>query len=103
MDDLHSRAEAFLRGPCIIGPGISGEPWRLICLYVDGKLGDGAETRSRLSRCLQFAQTEAARREEASFRSARSGDNGWMAGATHARNEGNLSNVQSVRAKCLKH
>ena len=58
MDDLRSRAEAFLSGPCILG-----EPWRLISRYVGGEPWDDSEMRDRLSRCLQTAQAEAARHE----------------------------------------
>jgi hypothetical protein len=64
-NDLCSRADAFLRGPCIIGSGISGEPWRLISRYVDGELWDDPAAQNLLSRGLQTAQTEAARLERA--------------------------------------
>jgi hypothetical protein len=55
MDDLHSRAAAFLRGPCILG-----EQWRLIARYIAGEPWDDPEVRSLLSHGLRAAQTKAA-------------------------------------------
>ena len=66
MDDLHSQAHAFINGPYIIG-----EHSHLILRYVDGKLGDDPEAQNLLSRCLQTAQTEAARFEGATSGPAR--------------------------------
>jgi hypothetical protein len=66
MDDLHSRAAAFLRGPCVLD-----EPWRLIYRYVSGKLWDDPKAQNLLSLCLQNAQTEAARLEGATSGPAR--------------------------------
>jgi hypothetical protein len=66
MNDLQTRVDAFLRGPCIIG-----EPWRLMCQYVDGKLWDDPEAENLLSLCLQAAQTEVATLEGATAGPAR--------------------------------
>jgi hypothetical protein len=60
MTDLRSRAEAFLRGPCILG-----EHWHLVYRYVEGELWEDPEALNLLSICLQTAQTEATRLEGA--------------------------------------
>jgi hypothetical protein len=54
MNDLQSRAEAFLSGPCILG-----EQWRLILRYVNGEPWDDPEMRNVLSHCLQTTETKA--------------------------------------------
>jgi len=66
MDDLHSRAAAIISGAFPLG-----EECRLIARYVDGELCDDPEARNLLSRCLQTAQTEAARHEGATSGPAR--------------------------------
>jgi hypothetical protein len=60
MNDLRSRAKAFLRGPCIIG-----EHWLLLHRYIDGELGDDPEVLKQLSHCLRTAREKAAAREGA--------------------------------------
>jgi hypothetical protein len=59
MEDLHSRAAGFLRGPCIIDE--PGRPLtRLIARYVAGEPWDDPELRNQLSLCLQTAELKAA-------------------------------------------
>jgi hypothetical protein len=64
MNDLRSRAEAFLRSPCIISePGAS--LLGLIARYAEGKPWDDPELGNLLLHGIGTAQREAARRKEA--------------------------------------
>ena len=60
MDDLCTRAAAFLRGPHILG-----EESGLIGRYLRGELSGDSEALNLLSHCLQTAQTNAAKLEGA--------------------------------------
>ena len=62
MSDLHSRAAAFLRGPCIISEPGAGLI-RLISRYADGELEDDPELRDVLSRGMAVARSAAAARD----------------------------------------
>jgi hypothetical protein len=66
VDDLRARAQAFIRGPCVLS-----EPWSLIHRYIAGELWDDPDAQNLLSRGLQTAQTEAAHLEGATSGPAR--------------------------------
>jgi hypothetical protein len=61
MNDLHSRATDFLRGPCCFARDEpSPKAVGLIQRYVDGESWGDPELLDQLSRCLRYAQTRAA-------------------------------------------
>ena len=66
MDDLRSRAAAFLRGPYVLGKG----PY-LISRYVCGELWDDPKALNLLSLCLQTALIEVGKSDGVSSGSGR--------------------------------